>query len=262
MAADPESEWRMVTTTQPDDATLAELRFAWAIVRHVKSNAIVLTKNRMLVGVGAGQMSRVDSTQIAIQKAGDRAKGSVLASDAFFPFGDSVKLAAAAGIRAVIQPGGSKRDDESIAHLQRARHTDDRHRPPAFSALEFCVHVHPRRHCRAQAPRNRGCEIGAAGIASAPCSRSGPAAAEVFRRSGRAGTHQADRGGEKSQPQRRRSFAPISSRSQIARIYEQHGATCLSVLTDEKFFQGSLDYLRRIRAAGRSAGAAKGFHSR
>ena len=114
-AADPESQWCVVTTAQPDDATLAELRFAWAIVRHVKSNAIVLTKNRMLVGVGAGQMSRVDSTQIAIQKAGDRAKGSVLASDAFFPFGDSVKLAAAAGVRAVIQPGGSKRDDESIA---------------------------------------------------------------------------------------------------------------------------------------------------
>jgi phosphoribosylaminoimidazolecarboxamide formyltransferase / IMP cyclohydrolase len=65
--------------------------------------------------VGAGQMSRVDSTQIAIQKAGDRGKDSVLASDAFFPFGDSVKLAAAAGVRAVIQPGGSKRDDESIA---------------------------------------------------------------------------------------------------------------------------------------------------
>jgi phosphoribosylaminoimidazolecarboxamide formyltransferase / IMP cyclohydrolase len=115
VAADPESEWRIVTSAQPDDATLAELRFAWAMVRHVKSNAIVLTKNRMLVGVGAGQMSRVDSTQIAIQKAGDRAKGSVLASDAFFPFGDSVKLAAAADIRAVIQPGGSKRDDESIA---------------------------------------------------------------------------------------------------------------------------------------------------
>ena len=115
VAADPESQWRIVTTPQPDDATLAELRFAWAIVRHVKSNAIVLTKNRMLVGVGGGQMSRVDSTQIAIQKAGDRAKGSVLASDAFFPFGDSVKLAAAAGVRAVIQPGGSRRDDESIA---------------------------------------------------------------------------------------------------------------------------------------------------
>ncbi len=115
VAADPESEWRIVTTAQPDDATLAELRFAWAIVRHVKSNAIVLTNNRMLVGVGAGQMSRVDSTQIAIQKAGPRSKGAVLASDAFFPFGDSIALAAAAGIRAVIQPGGSKRDDESIA---------------------------------------------------------------------------------------------------------------------------------------------------
>ena len=115
VAADPESEWRIVTNAQPDDATLAELRFAWAIVRHVKSNAIVLANNRMLVGVGAGQMSRVDSTQIAIQKAGPRCKGAVLASDAFFPFGDSITLAAAAGIRAIIQPGGSKRDDESIA---------------------------------------------------------------------------------------------------------------------------------------------------
>jgi phosphoribosylaminoimidazolecarboxamide formyltransferase/IMP cyclohydrolase len=91
------------------------LKFAWAMVRQVKSNAIVLSKDRMLIGVGAGQMSRVDSTQIAIAKAGERAKGSVLASDAFFPFGDSIPPAAAAGVAAIIQPGGSKRDDEVIA---------------------------------------------------------------------------------------------------------------------------------------------------
>jgi phosphoribosylaminoimidazolecarboxamide formyltransferase/IMP cyclohydrolase len=113
--ADPESEWQVVTKTKPSDAQLAELRFAWAVVRHVKSNAIVLSKDGMVVGVGAGQMSRVDSTEIAICKAGERTKGAVLGSDAFFPFGDSIKLAAAAGVTAVIQPGGSKRDDESIA---------------------------------------------------------------------------------------------------------------------------------------------------
>ena len=87
---------------------MADLRFAWAIVRHVKSNAIVLCKDRMLLGAGAGQMSRVDSVEIAIKKAGDRAAGSVLASDAFFPFPDSIERAAAAGIAAVIQPGGSQ----------------------------------------------------------------------------------------------------------------------------------------------------------
>lgn len=113
--ADPEDAWQVVTKSQPTAAQLAELRFAWAVVRHVKSNAILLSKNRMVVGVGAGQMSRVDSTEIAIRKAGEHSRGAVLASDAFFPFGDSVNLAAAAGISAVIQPGGSKRDDESIA---------------------------------------------------------------------------------------------------------------------------------------------------
>jgi phosphoribosylaminoimidazolecarboxamide formyltransferase/IMP cyclohydrolase len=85
------------------------------MVRHVKSNAITLSKDRALVGVGAGQMSRVDSVEIAIRKAGDRVRGGVLASDAFFPFGDSIGLAAKAGVAAIIQPGGSKRDDEVIA---------------------------------------------------------------------------------------------------------------------------------------------------
>jgi phosphoribosylaminoimidazolecarboxamide formyltransferase/IMP cyclohydrolase len=112
---DAESEWKAVTNRQPTAEQLAELRFGWAMVRHVKSNAITLSKDRALVGVGAGQMSRVDSVEIAIRKAGDRVRGSVLASDAFFPFPDSIALAAKAGIVAVIQPGGSKRDDEVIA---------------------------------------------------------------------------------------------------------------------------------------------------
>src|SRR6185503_9824564 len=94
---------------------LADLRFGWSVVRHVKSNAIVLTKNTSLIGCGAGQMSRVDSVEIAIQKAGPRAPGSILASDAFFPFADSVHKAAGAGVAAIIQPGGSVRDDEVIA---------------------------------------------------------------------------------------------------------------------------------------------------
>lgn len=112
---DPEDQWRVVTNARPTDIQMAGLRFAWAVVRHVKSNAIVLAQNRMLVGVGAGQMSRVDSVQIAITKAGQRAAGSVMASDAFFPFADSIHLAAAAGVAAVIQPGGSRKDDEVVA---------------------------------------------------------------------------------------------------------------------------------------------------
>lgn len=115
VAADNQGEWRVVTQAKPGEAQLAELRFAWTLVRHVKSNAIVLTKDRTLVGVGAGQMSRVDSTEIALRKAGSRAKGAALASDAFFPFADSIELVAKAGVSAVVQPGGSKRDDESIA---------------------------------------------------------------------------------------------------------------------------------------------------
>ncbi len=112
---DPESEWKVVTAGEPQDALLADLRFGWSIVRHVKSNAIVLSKDGSLIGCGAGQMSRVDSVEIAIVKAGDRAPGSVLASDAFFPFPDSIHKAAAAGVAAIIQPGGSVKDAEVIA---------------------------------------------------------------------------------------------------------------------------------------------------
>jgi len=116
---DPESEWQVVTQTKPSDAQLAELRFAWAIVRNVKSNAIVLSKDRTLRGAGAGQMSRVDSVRIAIEKAGEHGRGAALGSDAFFPFPDSIDAAAAAGVAAVIQPGGSKNDAEAIAACDR-----------------------------------------------------------------------------------------------------------------------------------------------
>lgn len=112
---DPANEWRVATTVQPTSEQLADLRFGWQIVRYVKSNAIVVAKNRAVWGVGAGQMSRVDSTEIALRKAGEHSRGAVLASDAFFPFPDSIEQAAAAGIAAIIQPGGSKKDDEVIA---------------------------------------------------------------------------------------------------------------------------------------------------
>ena len=112
---DPESEWKVVTDMQPTDEQLSELRFAWAVVRHVKSNAIVITQGGALRGAGAGQMSRVDSVEIAIRKSGEHTRGAAMASDAFFPFADSIHQAAAAGIAAIIQPGGSRRDDEVIA---------------------------------------------------------------------------------------------------------------------------------------------------
>ncbi len=108
-------QWETVTEVEVDDEIWDDISFAWEMVRHVKSNAIVLAKDTALIGVGAGQMSRVDSVKIAIEKAGDRADGSVLASDAFFPFPDSIAAAADAGIIAIVQPGGSRRDEEVIA---------------------------------------------------------------------------------------------------------------------------------------------------
>ncbi len=104
----------IVTDKQPNGEDIKELLLSWKMVKHVKSNAIVLSRDKQLVGVGAGQMSRVDSVQIAVRKAGEKSQGSYLASDAFFPFSDGVKEAAAAGVRAIIQPGGSKRDGEVI----------------------------------------------------------------------------------------------------------------------------------------------------
>lgn len=105
---------KTATKTTVPAALMADLRLAWHVVRYVKSNAIVLAKDGMIVGVGAGQMSRVDSVRIALSKAGEKARGSVLASDAFFPFRDNIDLAAAGGVAAIVQPGGSVRDKESI----------------------------------------------------------------------------------------------------------------------------------------------------
>lgn len=108
------NQWQIVTERQPTTDELAELLFAWKVCKHVKSNAIVVTSDRATLGVGAGQMNRVGSVKIALEQAGEKAKGAILASDGFFPFDDSVKTAAAAGIIAIVQPGGSLRDQVSI----------------------------------------------------------------------------------------------------------------------------------------------------
>ena len=109
-----EFEYSVVTDRDPTLEEVTDLMFAWKAVRHVKSNAIVLAHKLMLVGVGAGQMNRVTSVQLAVEKAAERARGSVLASDAFFPFADGVEATAKAGVTAIIQPGGSVRDEETI----------------------------------------------------------------------------------------------------------------------------------------------------
>ena len=107
--------WKSVTKAKLSDADLDELLFAWTVCAHVKSNAIVLTNQKQSVGIGAGQMSRLDAAKVAIMKSILPARGCVAASDAFFPFRDGVDILANAGIRAIVQPGGSVRDDEVIA---------------------------------------------------------------------------------------------------------------------------------------------------
>lgn len=106
---------QLVTEKKPSEEQIKDLLFAWTCVKYVKSNAIVLVKDKTTVGIGAGQMSRVDSVEIAVRKAGERVKGAVMASDAFFPFPDSIEEAAKNGISAIIQPGGSVKDAEVIA---------------------------------------------------------------------------------------------------------------------------------------------------
>ncbi|MEK7379887.1 MAG: bifunctional phosphoribosylaminoimidazolecarboxamide formyltransferase/IMP cyclohydrolase, partial [Gemmatimonadota bacterium] len=122
-AFDPsEAEWRVATLRQPTPAEWEDLRFAWAAVGAVKSNGILLARDEAAIGIGAGQMSRVDAAFLAIHKArqqGHDPAGSVMASDAFFPFRDGLADAAAAGVTAVIQPGGSVRDEEVIAAAER-----------------------------------------------------------------------------------------------------------------------------------------------
>ena len=116
---DPTS-WNAVSERQPTQDELEQLQFAWAVVKHVKSNAIVLVKDNGTVGICGGQPNRVDSVRMAIERAGDRARGSVLASDAFFPFPDGVEEAVNAGVTAIAQPGGSTKDPETIAAADAA----------------------------------------------------------------------------------------------------------------------------------------------
>jgi phosphoribosylaminoimidazolecarboxamide formyltransferase/IMP cyclohydrolase len=107
------SDYRVVTGKEPEQ--MADLLFAWRVAKRVRSNAIVLARGGATVGIGGGQTSRVDASELAVKKAGERARGAVAASDAFFPFADGVEALADAGITAIIQPGGSKRDDEVIS---------------------------------------------------------------------------------------------------------------------------------------------------
>jgi phosphoribosylaminoimidazolecarboxamide formyltransferase/IMP cyclohydrolase len=105
-----DAEWQVVTQRAPDEREWTALRFAWRACQHVKSNAIVLAQGTATVGIGGGLSSRVDAAKLAVTKAGERALGAALASDAFFPFPDGVEEAARAGVTAVVQPGGSVRD--------------------------------------------------------------------------------------------------------------------------------------------------------
>ena len=112
---DSPAGWRLAAGEAADDATLADLEFAWRACRAVKSNAILLASGGATVGVGMGQVNRVDSARLAVSRAGERAAGSVAASDAFFPFADGLQVLLDAGVRAVVQPGGSVRDEEVVA---------------------------------------------------------------------------------------------------------------------------------------------------
>lgn len=117
---DVSTHWRQVSGQPVDDKTLRELEFAWRCVRAVKSNAILLSSDNASVGIGMGQVNRVDSARLAVTRAGDRVKGSVASSDAFFPFADGLQILIDAGVRAVVQPGGSVRDEEVIAAAENA----------------------------------------------------------------------------------------------------------------------------------------------
>jgi phosphoribosylaminoimidazolecarboxamide formyltransferase/IMP cyclohydrolase len=115
-----EADWKIVSDRAPTEAELADLRIAWLACKHLKSNAIALARDGMMVGGGAGQQDRVNAARIAIAKAGERARGAVAGSDAFFPFPDGPQLLLDAGVTAIIQPGGSVKDAESIAAANQA----------------------------------------------------------------------------------------------------------------------------------------------
>ena len=118
--ADSAADWRLVAGHAVDDDVVADLEFAWRACRAVKSNAILLAAGLASVGIGMGQVNRVDASRLAVARAGDRAAGSVAASDAYFPFPDALEVLIEAGVRAVAEPGGSIRDELSIAAAQDA----------------------------------------------------------------------------------------------------------------------------------------------
>jgi phosphoribosylaminoimidazolecarboxamide formyltransferase/IMP cyclohydrolase len=117
---DRPADWTLVSGEPADEATLADLEFAWRACRSVKSNAILLASDGASVGVGMGQVNRVDSCRLATSRAGERARGSVAASDAFFPFADGLEILLEAGVRAVVQPGGSMRDEQVVEAARAA----------------------------------------------------------------------------------------------------------------------------------------------
>jgi len=114
------SAWRVVTRRAPSDDEQRDLAFAWLVCKHVKSNAIVIAHGRMLLGAGGGQVDRPSAARLALAKAGERARGAIAASDAFFPFPDALQLLLEAGVGAVVQPGGAQRDSEVIAAADQA----------------------------------------------------------------------------------------------------------------------------------------------
>jgi phosphoribosylaminoimidazolecarboxamide formyltransferase/IMP cyclohydrolase len=119
MAMDP-PEMKTLSKRPPTDQELADLRFAWTCCKHVKSNAVIIAKDGVTLGIGAGQPNRVESARIAVRQAGEGARGAVSASDAFIPFPDTVEVCAEAGVTAIIQTGGSIRDEDSIAACDAA----------------------------------------------------------------------------------------------------------------------------------------------
>jgi phosphoribosylaminoimidazolecarboxamide formyltransferase / IMP cyclohydrolase len=117
---DEPHNWKQVSGETVDQQVIKDLEFAWRSVRSVRSNSIVLAKSTASVGIGMGQVNRVDAARLAVSRAGERAQGAVAASDAFFPFADGLQILIDGGVTAVVQPGGSVRDDEVIAAAQRA----------------------------------------------------------------------------------------------------------------------------------------------
>jgi phosphoribosylaminoimidazolecarboxamide formyltransferase/IMP cyclohydrolase len=114
------ANWRQVTGAPVSAQILSDLQFAWRAIRAVKSNAILLAQGGAAIGIGMGQVNRIDSAKLAVEHAGNRVKGSVAASDAFFPFADGLEILINAGVAAVVQPGGSVRDEEVIAAAEKA----------------------------------------------------------------------------------------------------------------------------------------------